>query len=271
MHTLALRPEEVHPFIAGMRAGSEVLAPTSKYEAARLQRGDMLIVVYSSGKAVFSGFPEGKLAEDVLKFLEGSDMVRVPTIGADEAGKGESVGPIVVSSFLLRDKRERAYARLAGAMDSKQMSPQQLSLAHSRIRRLKHTTRTLLPQDFNVQFSNNLNELLVSLYKSSLTPLLEQLAGGEAIVYIDKFGGKRHDDELRSFVRSICRDAEVVITPRAERYAAVACASVCAKHEYHLWVHSQEEALGVELAKLAKPKIMSMPERSKLFKLAYMK
>lgn len=271
MHTLALRPTEAHLFVEVVGKGSEVLTPTNKYEFARLKRDGVLIVVYTSGKVVFSDFPSGRLADDVLRFLEFGDTLRMPTIGADEAGKGECVGPIVVSSFLLKDKRERAYARFAGAMDSKQMSQQQLSLVHSRIRRLVHTSRVLLPQDFNTQFSHNLNDLLVSLYKSSLAPLLEQVSDTGAIVYIDKFGGRSHDDELRMFVRSICRDAEVIITPRAERYAAVACASVCAKHEYYMWVRSQEKALGIDFSSLSKQAIMSMPERSQLFKLAYIK
>ncbi|MEM0437830.1 MAG: hypothetical protein QXU54_00855 [Candidatus Micrarchaeia archaeon] len=271
MHTLALKPSEAHVFVEAMGKCSEVLTPTGRYELARLKRDGVLIVAYTSGKVVFSDFPEGRLADDVLRFLELGDAVRVPTIGADEAGKGERAGPIVVSSFLLKDRRERAYARFAGAMDSKQMSPQQISLVHSRIRKLAHTGRVLSPQDFNAQFSNNLNGLLVSLYKSSLEPLLEQAVGAEAIVYIDKFGGKKHDDELRAFVRGICRDAEVIITPRAEKYAAVACASVCAKHEYQLWLQSQQKALGIDFSELSRQEIMSLPERSRLFKLAYIK
>ncbi|MGB9635445.1 MAG: hypothetical protein ACP5H8_03905 [Candidatus Micrarchaeia archaeon] len=245
MHALALMQDELTQFDVLIReSGATKLKKTNRYEYSRYKLDALSIILYSSGKVVFSEYPK-ELERQITSFFMNNDKCEYPTIGSDEAGKGEAIGPVIVSAVLLRDKRERALARMYGAMDSKQMSSVQINAVYNRVKHFTHSTRMLSPSDFNRVFSNNLNELLCSLHLSSLQEVLKKVSG-KCIVYVDKFGGKGHDEYIRKEILGINPEADVSVLTMAEKYPSVACASIISKHEYERWLDSYADELGID-------------------------
>jgi ribonuclease HIII len=270
MHTVLVEQADVAGFTEKMCGAHQ--PPSNKYEYARIRVSGTLIIVYKSGKIVFSQTPEDDLKARVISYLISTDGRDGITIGADEAGKGEKAGPLVVSAFMLRTPEERALARFYGAMDSKELSIQQITSIYTHLKHFNgNSMRMMPPGEFNKRFNNNLNILLTELYKSALTPLLEKVNGYDCKVFIDKYGGAAHDRELKFFIKQNAPQAEIIITNKAERYTSVACASICAKHEYENWILSHSEKRGIALKDVSRKDILNIEDRADLFKLSYIK
>ncbi len=272
MHALAIPKNELVSFEKLLlEIGSEAAA-TNPYEHARYKIDNLTVIVYKSGKAVFSDMPMGEPKEAILKYLESIDPFDCPIIGSDEAGKGEAVGPLVAGAVLLSTKRERAEARFGGAMDSKEMSNVQLGRVYEHIKSYAHAVRLLSPSDFNARFKNNLNEILCEMHTSAISVLLHKLDGQECRVIIDKFGGKVHDAFLKEQIKSINPNADVTIITKAEQFTPVACASVISKHEYERWLDSYAEKHNIDVRGLAREEMLkSKNSIAEFAKLTYIK
>ncbi len=260
MHIIKLNGNEINLFIRMISSGKRC-SPTNKHELARYEHDGNLIVVYSTGKVVFSKFPSEKLSESIVRMFESVDPFSGCTIGTDEVGKGEFMGPLVVGSVLLRSKRERAFARLQGAMDSKLLSQSQINDVFARISKFKHSVRMLSPRDFNKQFNNNLTSIMVSLHMRCIASLAP-FSKGRCAVIIDKFGGSEASDTLISEIKQVfgSQEVDVVIEPRAEAHPSVSCASIIAKHEYMRWILSHSQSTGIDLGKATRSRMLEFDE-----------
>lgn len=247
MHVIKLDSTEIKPFLDILSRGSEIPV-ASGYELARYDYDGNRVIVYNTGKVVMSDFPSRSFADEIVSLFESFDDLNMCTIGTDEAGKGELVGPIVACAVLLAGKRERALARLYGAMDSKQLSSSQIIEVRNRLRVFKYGISIISPKEFNHVFDNNLNHILSTLHVKSISSLSKYVEGPCKII-IDKFGGKDVSQFLTENVKQVFGDlaSSIVLEPHAEIHPSVSCASIIAKYEYEKWLASYGKSLGIDL------------------------
>jgi len=91
----------------------EQTEPANKFEEARCKIGDCVAILYSSGKLLIQGNGSEKVKEKILEEIGLADEL---FLGIDEAGRGESSGPLVVAGVLgkvnsLRELRDSKKTR----------------------------------------------------------------------------------------------------------------------------------------------------------------
>ncbi len=103
----------------------KALTATNQYEAFRAQYRKELIIGYTSGKVTANGLQSKKLLAELTSSLEsvGYELM----IGSDEAGKGEWLGPMVISAVALTPK-QGGLLRGEGVMDSKDLDNYRISV-----------------------------------------------------------------------------------------------------------------------------------------------
>jgi ribonuclease HIII len=169
--------------------------------------------------------------------------VGVPVTGSDETGKGDYFGPLVVAAVRVPDARGMRELVEWGVADSKALSDARaLKLGHHLRGAVEHALERLDPVEYNAEWeaAGSLNPLLARLHAKVLAQLARP---GEAIV-VDQF-------ERQGLVARAVAPLKVRLTetPRAERHAAVAAASVLARQEFLLGLRELGERFEVSLPK----------------------
>lgn len=171
----------------------------------------------------------------------------VPTIGSDEAGKGDYFGPLVVAAVFAEPGQAGMLAQM-GVADSKTMADRRMMpLAEGLERTFDCEVRALPPADYNARHraDPNVNHLLADLHADALTALLARHPG--ALVVVDRFGAEALVAErLR---RRGAEPAGLVQVPRAEAHPVVAAASVLARVHFLEGLARCEDEAGTDLHK----------------------
>lgn len=244
---------------AALRAG---LAP-GEFEWHRVPhavfsvRGDGVVAtLYRSGKLVVQGEdPEAFLARwtdleaPVAAVPAPDDVARtdVPTVGADETGKGDYFGPLVVAAVRLEPEEAARLAGL-GVTDSKKLTdPRALRLAAG-LRELPHAVELLYPEEYNDVYPRygGLNPLLADLHARAIARVARE---GDRVL-IDQFAAEAVMDAATEHL-----DLKLEQAPRAERNAVVAAASILARAEFLLALRALSERWEVDLHKGAGPPV----------------
>ncbi len=242
MISIKLLSSELQEFMYMLNDSSDFmgLPVRSKYELLRGRLGGSVIVVYSSGKVLVNSMNQAisNLFKSVLK--DGCSSVG---LGSDEAGKGEVVGPIVVSAVLLRSG-ECIDLRLKGLGDSKSLSMNLIRELGEYIEsNILNNTVILSPKDFNDLFERgNLNVLLRDLHVKALSPLLTY---APPRVVVDNFGNL-HERYLRDFIKTSSSSSDFIYKTKAEIFPEVAAASVLAKYTYLKWIDEFKSKKGFD-------------------------
>lgn len=214
------------------------------------------LVCYLSGKLVVQG---KDLDPFVQRYLSGAAAVQKraadpvlvfdgPTIGSDEAGKGDFFGPLVVAAVFAEPAREDELRQM-GIADSKTLSDLRMMPMAERIEQgFDVEVRMLMPPQYNARYRQdpNVNHLLADLHAEAITALLQRHPG--AIAVVDRFAT---ESVLAS--RLEARPSRLVQVPRAEAHPVVGAASVVARVHFLEGIKQCEEACAVELHKGAGP------------------
>lgn len=167
-------------------------------------------------------------------------------IGADEAGKGDYMGPLVTAAFLITSDMVQ-FVRGLGVRDSKQIKNEECrkiarKLFTSFQSRISLTA--LLPETYNRLYADfsaegkSLNGLLTWAHAKSIGNLLP--LNPDAVI-IDRFASE--------FVirRQIRTTVPLIARPRAEDNVAVAAASILARAHYLHHLEQLSKSVGVDL------------------------
>lgn len=215
---------------------------------------DVSLVCYRSGKLVVQG---KAIAGFVSRFLEGAESAaavaapalpfEVPTIGSDEAGKGDYFGPLVVAS-VFAEPAAADELREMGVADSKTLGDQRMFPMAERIERtLDCEVRVLMPPDYNARWTAdpNVNHVLADLHADAIATLLSRHP--EATVVVDRFA----DESLvaRRLTKRDVRPRQLVQVPRAEAHPVVGAASVVARVHFLEGLAECEQEAGTDLHK----------------------
>lgn len=248
----------------------------SRYEAFRLSFRGESIIAYSSGKVVASGSYTGALLQNSVRKIYTDTADSLITIGSDEAGKGEWLGPLVIAAVALNSSQS-AMLRSLGVMDSKELKVEGIAdLAHD-VKRNCLSVRevTLSPKAFNQRLDElkdegkNLNDLLAWGHAKAVSECYKATKNDKVRVVIDEFSKLKTKLRLERVLDTKCID--LIQKPRAEEIVAVAAASIVARNARETWIDRQSREFGVDLRKLSSSSAAKRADRFQFAKVSYLK
>ncbi|MCL5029908.1 MAG: ribonuclease HIII [Bacteroidetes bacterium] len=214
-------------------------------------------------KTVLQGNVDSKIYHEINNLLFGEklslnslDDFSEPEnyIGTDESGKGDYFGPLVICG-VFADKKNLAELKKIGVKDSKELSDnliKKISLEIKEIIGNKFSIIIITPEKYNQlhEKMKNVNRILGWAHAKVLENLLEKFETGEAIS--DKFGDENY---IRNSLQGKGKNILLHQYTKAERYTAVAAASILAREKFCNWFDVQKNKYGLELPKGASSKV----------------
>jgi len=175
-------------------------------------------------------------------------------IGTDESGKGDYFGPLVVAGVLV-DKKTIIELKKIGVKDSKELTDSVILEIANKINKIIKDRSDIIvinPEKYNELYSKigNLNRLLACAHAKVLENILSNHSVEEAIS--DKFG----DEKL--IIRSLQEKGKKLILhqyTKAERYTAVAAASILARERFIKWFETTKKKYNINFLKGASNKV----------------
>ena len=172
----------------------------------------------------------------------------LPRIGADESGKGDYFGPLVVAAFYVDDHALDAITKI-GVRDSKGLSRSQaLRMAGALDGVDRGAVLALHPPRYSDEYAavRNVNTLLARLHGACITQLLSRAASegwsAPRSVVVDRFA-KRTDHLDGAMQRP--PGTRLITAPKAEADPAVAAASILARASYLEALQALEQQYGM--------------------------
>lgn len=169
-------------------------------------------------------------------------------IGTDESGKGDYFGPLVIAG-VVADESNFQFLKSIGVKDSKELSDSVIKKISSEIRRnheIKFNVISIYPKKYNELYNRvgNVNRILGWGHAKVIENLLEKHKVEEAIS--DKFGDEKY---IYTSLQDRGKNITLHQVTKAERYTAVAAASILARDRFNSWFKHEKEKLGFELPK----------------------
>lgn len=207
-------------------------------------------------KIVVQGNKELRLFKEVHNLVFGEklfadekqfDEPGYPYIGTDESGKGDYFGPLVIAGVYLNEETGKILRSL-GIRDSKELSDSQILQMAAVIKKqnLIYDTVLISPEKYNQLYTKmgNLNSLMGWAHARVIENLLNKCDAKEVIS--DKFGSEKIIlDALFEKGRTI----NLKQTTKAERFTAVAAASILARESVITWFTIQSKKYKLKLLK----------------------
>jgi len=193
-----------------------------------------------------------------------SEGVILPHIGTDESGKGDYFGPLVVAGVWV-DEALRALLAQLGVRDSKQLSDRQCQELASKVREMcqgKYHVVEISPEKYNelheqlLREKKNLNHLLAWGHARAIESLLGRQHCSQAIA--DQFGDQKY---IESKLMERGKTVNLLQTPKAERFIAVAAASILARDHFLTRLNHLSKEAGFNLPKGASPEVIAVAKR----------
>jgi ribonuclease HIII len=169
-------------------------------------------------------------------------------IGTDESGKGDYFGPLVIAG-VIADESNSQFLKSIGVRDSKELSDTAIKKIATEIKSnhgIKFNVISIYPKKYNELYSKvgNVNRILGWGHAKVIENLLEKQKVEEAIS--DKFGDEKY---IFTSLQDKGKDISLQQVTKAERYTAVAAASILARDRFNSWFKHEKEKLGFELPK----------------------
>jgi ribonuclease HIII len=245
----------------GIIAG-EISKCTYNYEVILSEgKNNLKLQVYfgkKGNKVVLQGNKESQFYQSVNETIFGPELFKIDEdkltepenyIGTDESGKGDYFGPLVIAGVFVNNESIAALKK-AGVRDSKEIkSDQTIKTISTEIKRIVGNRYSLVgihPEKYNELYKDfrNVNKLLGWGHARVLENILNKQEATEAIS--DKFGDERY---IRNSLQEKGRSIILHQLTRAERYTAVAAASILARERFNDWFTEKNKELNYQLPK----------------------
>lgn len=247
-----------------IKAGFSVSKPDKKlynYEVivnSYKEQAKLLVYFGKKGiKNVIQSNPESKLSKELNTIVFGETLFDSEQkyeikfgkyIGTDESGKGDYFGPLVVAAVYV-DENITMNLEEAGVKDSKLISDFNIKIIESKIKKIigdKFEIVQINPEKYNKLYESfsNLNKIMGWAHSKAIENLIEKINCPNVIS--DKFGNEKLiKDELKK------KDINLNLyqTPKAERYTAVAAASILARAKVVDWFNLKSREVGFQISK----------------------
>jgi len=204
-------------------------------------------------KYVIQANPELKISRELNNIVFGQTLFEsnqkgeikfTEYIGTDESGKGDYFGPLVIAAVYI-DGKTTLKLEDAGVKDSKLISDSNIKILEFKIKKIIGDNFEIIqinPEKYNKLYESfkNLNKIMGWAHSKAIENLLQKINCTNVIS--DKFGNEKLiKDELKK--KNI--DLNLYQTPKAERYTAVAAASILARAKVVDWfnIRSRESRI----------------------------
>ena len=223
-----------------------------------------LLVYYGKKglKVVLQGNRDSKTYADISRLILNELPFEKPEfsepseyIGTDESGKGDFFGPLVIAGVYV-DENIKKKLEAIGVKDSKQ-------IAHSSIKKLAENIKKIAGEkSFNIVIINpprynelyekfgNLNKLLAWGHARVLENILTRTEAAAAIS--DKFGD---EGLILNSLQEKGKMLNLYQFHKAEKYTAVAAASIIARDKFNDWFERMNGELNMTIPKGASAKV----------------
>ncbi|MBD3229913.1 MAG: hypothetical protein GF329_17150 [Candidatus Lokiarchaeota archaeon] len=275
-------PEEmIDKFLKKLKRSDDIviLKTKNKYEVFRGRINDKSIVIYSSGKIVVPNLDQIKQKIERILHRISPQEHEVITIGSDEAGKGEILGPLVVASVALNHK-QNIFLRSQGVMDSKNLSLSRVKDLSSIIKKNSLTNGIVLisPVRFNQLFrefkdeGKSLNDLLAWAHAKAIKQAFLELKDNDRKkldkIIVDEFSKVITEIRVnRELDRSLYN---LIQQPHADiDFISVAASSILAKNERENWIITKSKQIGMKLTNKSIDEILKRKDANELGKIVY--
>jgi ribonuclease HIII len=249
-----------------------------EHETFRIQFDSETIVAYKSGKIVSSGPRAAAAVKAALQEAASATSSLGLTIGSDEAGKGEWLGPLVIAAVALSGA-QAVELQSIGVADSKGLSLSRIAELSRDIERGCRASQTVLiaPKRFNAMFEQmheegkSLNDLLAWGHAKAVSEVHSSLKPRErdgVRVVIDEFS--RIKTEIRLARVLDLQGIDLIQRPRAEDEIAVAAASILAREGRERWIDWKSSKLDIDLRELSPLEADKRKDRSDIAKVSYL-
>lgn len=213
------------------------------------KKGSKIVLQGSEGASLYGIVKKEVYGEETLFAPAAADITEPEEyIGSDESGKGDIFGPLVVAAVYinpgLRDKLKNLDIK-----DSKLLSDDKIASLALEIKSLLKDEFNIIclpPPEYNKEYDayGNLNLLLAKLHSEAIKGLIKNHK--TSIILIDKFADEKLI--LNHFNGVAEENREIIQVPKAEKYPAVAAASILARNEFVNWF-KENEKYGLNLPK----------------------
>ena len=213
-------------------------------------------------------------------FDNGDSSVAEPKeyIGTDESGKGDFFGPLVIAGVFV-DEHTKNDLKNIGVRDSKELTDYSIKDISKKIKKIldgKFETVVINPEKYNQLYEKfgNLNRMLAWAHSRVIENLVLKTEATEAIS--DKFGNEK------LIQNSLMEKGQQIILHqfhKAEKYTAVAAASILAREKIIDWFTKNSKLYGLSIPKGASQQVnnvastlkqnLSAEEFNKLIKLHF--
>ncbi|MHA1908619.1 MAG: hypothetical protein ACW98Y_15060 [Candidatus Thorarchaeota archaeon] len=249
---------------------------TNQYEVFRFHFAGGTIIGYTSGKVVANN-PEtvGILTRAAQSLEQTSDTTL--TLGSDEAGKGEWLGPLTVAAVGL-DEEQAAYLRSVGVMDSKELTPRMIGELAYEIEENSLAIATVIvsPATFEQRLrelheeGKNLNDLLAWGHAKVIKEAYDQIRPeNDFRIVVDEFAAEKTEERIGRLID--LDQIELIQMHRAESVTAVAAASIMARDLREDWIDKKSGELGYELVGMTTTQAKERDELAEFAKVSYLK
>ncbi len=208
-------------------------------------------------KIVLQGNKESKFYQKVNEivfgpglFEETSNELSEPEnyIGTDESGKGDYFGPLIIAGVCV-NKDSIPLLKKAGVRDSKEVNDKAIKKISSEIKKITGNAYNLVvisPEKYNELYEKfkNVNKLLGWAHAKVLENILLNYKVHEAIS--DKFGDESY---IRNSLQEKGKNILLHQITKAEKYTAVAAASILARDKFNDWFEKKNIELKILLPK----------------------
>ncbi len=239
---------------------SELEKKKYNYEANIYKGKEKLILLVYFGKSgvktVLQGNKETVLYREINDCLFGEKLFEFREgfaepksyIGTDESGKGDYFGPLVIAG-VFADEKNIKLLKAKGVKDSKELSDRSIKLIAEEIKKIVQDNFEIIlitPKKYNELHSKvkNVNKILGWGHAKVLENLLLRSEAKEAIS--DKFGD---ESLIRNSLQEKGRSIALHQFTKAEKYTAVAAASILAREKMVEWFDIHNRMLKIELPK----------------------
>ena len=247
-----------------LKSGWKVTEPVRKEYCYQISisdnSGNISLQIFfgkKGNKIVVQGNNELKLYKDVKDIIFGEKFLTEekpktepnhPYLGTDESGKGDYFGPLAVAGVFVSPEIGK-YLRNIGVRDSKDLSDSQIKEIAAAIIQNKDIAQDvvlILPEKYNQLFKKmgNLNKIMGWAHARVIENLLEKCDVAEAIS--DKFGNEKI---ILDSLQQKGREINLLQVTKAERFTAVAAASILARNAVINWFESQSKKYRIKILK----------------------
>lgn len=191
-----------------------------------------------------------------------------PYIGTDEAGKGDYFGPLV-SAAVFVDAALSDRLRALHVRDSKLISSdsavRKLAGQVREVARGRYKVTPIPPKTYNQLEAQmraegkNTNTLLAWGHMRSVEDLIKD-GLQPAFIVSDQFGDPRYIEQ-KLLTNTRASGVKVIQQPKAERYIAVAAASILARDGFLDWLEKASERLGTVIPKGVSPAVIELAQK----------